>query len=223
MHNLFLGGFPRLRFLWYHDNGTGRGRHTLSYYTCSFKGFYFFLYPPVMLKCQCVWPWANRGAVSRVDVHCNQLCPTNILIPFGENFGVLLTERIKGGPRAGCNVSILQVHSSRSRNIRWRCNESIIQRNGMIGSLYLACFLRGMWFRGPHIISVSSSWSARACTSTSTAVSWAKPTTLSLPKYWEYMLRLVNANGIQLGANDSFGLFTYDHATCILGKSLRNP
>ena len=37
------------------------------------------------------------------------------------------------------------------------------------------------------------------------------------------MLRLVNANGIQLGANDSFGLFTYDHATCILGKSLRNP
>ena len=37
------------------------------------------------------------------------------------------------------------------------------------------------------------------------------------------MLRLVNANSIQLGTNDSFGLFTYDHATCILGKSLRNP
>ena len=37
------------------------------------------------------------------------------------------------------------------------------------------------------------------------------------------MLRLVNANGIQLGANDSFGLFTYDHVTCILGNSLRNP
>ena len=50
-----------------------------------------------------------------------------------------------------------------------------------------------------------------------------KPTTLSLPKYWEYMLRLVNANSIQLVANDSFGLSTYDHATCILGKSLRNP
>ena len=37
------------------------------------------------------------------------------------------------------------------------------------------------------------------------------------------MLRLVNANGIQLGANDCCGLFTYDRATCILGKSLRNP
>ena len=37
------------------------------------------------------------------------------------------------------------------------------------------------------------------------------------------MLRLVNTNGIQLGTNASFGLFTYDHATCILGKSLRNP
>ena len=37
------------------------------------------------------------------------------------------------------------------------------------------------------------------------------------------MLRLVNTSGIQLGANDCFGLFTYDHATCILGKSLRNP
>ena len=37
------------------------------------------------------------------------------------------------------------------------------------------------------------------------------------------MLRLVNANGIQLGANASFGLFTYDRAMCILGKSLRNP
>ena len=28
---------------------------------------------------------------------------------------------------------------------------------------------------------------------------------------------------MQLGANDSFGLLTYDHATCMLGKSLRNP
>ena len=37
------------------------------------------------------------------------------------------------------------------------------------------------------------------------------------------MLRLVNANGIQLGANDWLGAFTYDHAMCILGKSLRNP
>ena len=37
------------------------------------------------------------------------------------------------------------------------------------------------------------------------------------------MLRLVNANGIQLGANDCCGLFKYDRATCILGKSLRNP
>ena len=37
------------------------------------------------------------------------------------------------------------------------------------------------------------------------------------------MLRLVNTNGIQLGAKDSFGLLMYDHATCILGKSLRNP
>ena len=53
---------------------------------------------------------------------------------------------------------------------------------GMIGILYLACFLRGMWFQGPRIISASSSWSARACTSMSSAVSWAKPTTLFLPK-----------------------------------------
>ena len=37
------------------------------------------------------------------------------------------------------------------------------------------------------------------------------------------MLRLVNVNGIQLGASDCCGLFTYDRATCILGKSLRNP
>ena len=37
------------------------------------------------------------------------------------------------------------------------------------------------------------------------------------------MLRLVNAKGMQLGANDSFGLLTYDHATCMLGKCLRNP
>ena len=28
---------------------------------------------------------------------------------------------------------------------------------------------------------------------------------------------------MQLGANDSFGLLTYDRATCMLGKSLRNP
>ena len=28
---------------------------------------------------------------------------------------------------------------------------------------------------------------------------------------------------MQLGANHSFGLLTYDHATCMLGKSLRNP
>ena len=32
------------------------------------------------------------------------------------------------------------------------------------------------------------------------------------------MLRLVNANGMQLGANDSFGLLMYDHATCMLGN-----
>ena len=44
-----FGGFPRLRFLWYHDNGTGPGRHTLSYYTCSLEGFYFLLHPPVVL------------------------------------------------------------------------------------------------------------------------------------------------------------------------------
>ena len=37
------------------------------------------------------------------------------------------------------------------------------------------------------------------------------------------MLRLVNANGMQLGANDSFGLLMYDRATCMLGKSLRKP
>ena len=37
------------------------------------------------------------------------------------------------------------------------------------------------------------------------------------------MLRLVNANGMQLGTNDSFGLLMYDHATCMLGKSLRKP
>ena len=28
---------------------------------------------------------------------------------------------------------------------------------------------------------------------------------------------------MQLGANESFGLLMYDHATCMLGKSLRNP
>ena len=37
------------------------------------------------------------------------------------------------------------------------------------------------------------------------------------------MLRLVNANGMQLDTKDSFGMLTYDQATCILGKSLRKP
>ena len=37
------------------------------------------------------------------------------------------------------------------------------------------------------------------------------------------MLRLVNTNGMQLVANDSFGLLMYDCAACMLGKSLRNP
>ena len=82
-----------------------------------------------MLKCQGVKSSAYRWAVSHIDVHCNQLCSTNILVPFGENLGVFLTKHIKGGPHAWCNVSILQVHSSRSWNICWRCKKCIIQRN----------------------------------------------------------------------------------------------
>ena len=105
------------------------GRHTLSYYSCPFEVFYFLLYPPVVLQRQSIWSGADRRAVSRINVHRNQLRSTNVFIPFRKNFGVFFTERVESRPRAWCDVGILQVYFSWSWNICWRCNESIIQRN----------------------------------------------------------------------------------------------
>ena len=95
----------------------------------------------VVLQHQSIRSGADRRAVYRINVHHNHLHLTNVFIPFRKNFGVFFTERVESGPRAWCDVGILQVYFSWSWNICWRCNESIIQRND--GHFILSLCLTG--------------------------------------------------------------------------------